>query len=153
MVAEAFIPNPNNLPEVNHKNFIRDDNRVENLEWSTHEDNVQYSSCTGVYSHYGENNPNYGKHTLSDKYKNNPELAKEKQSRPGTQNGRAKSIKIVDSKTGDEFSFGYIREAAKYLIDSGFTRASKIDSVLNTLSKCAKNHTKYKNRFYVEFID
>lgn len=153
MVAEAFIPNPENLPEVNHKNFIRDDNRVENLEWSTHEDNVQYSSCTGVYSHYGESNPNYGKHTLSDKYKNNPELAKEIQSRPGAQNGRARKIRLFDIVEDKEIVFDYIKAAAEYLIQNGFTKAKNVDSLLSRLSTCAKKHTKYKRRFCVEFID
>lgn len=46
LVAEAFIPNPNNLPEVNHINKDRQDNRVENLEWSDRIDNVYDSYST-----------------------------------------------------------------------------------------------------------
>lgn len=41
LVAIAFIDNPNGLPEVNHINHQRDDNRVDNLEWVSHDENMK----------------------------------------------------------------------------------------------------------------
>lgn len=56
LVADAFLPNPNDFPQINHKNEDKSDNRVENLEW-----------CTEKY------NSNYG--TRMDRIrKNNPKL-------------------------------------------------------------------------------
>lgn len=40
LVALAFIPNPDNKPEVDHINTVRDDNRVENLQWVTTKENL-----------------------------------------------------------------------------------------------------------------
>ena len=156
MVAEAFIPNPDNLPEVNHKDNNRMNNCVDNLEWCTHAYNVQYAIDSGNHVSTtditGSNNPNYGNHTLREKYQSNPELAKENQSRPGSQNGRARKIKLCDTIENIEKEFGYMRAAASYLIISGFTNANTVDSVMNRLSICAKSGKKYKNRFYVEFV-
>ena len=48
LVALTFIDNPEHKPEVNHINHIRDDNRMENLEWVTHGEN----NTVGRKQHY-----------------------------------------------------------------------------------------------------
>jgi hypothetical protein len=59
LIALHYIENPDNLPEVDHINQERDDNRIENLRWATHSQNQRNckirkdnkSGFTGIYKH------------------------------------------------------------------------------------------------------
>lgn len=59
LVAEAFIPNPDCLPQVNHKDENKLNNEVSNLEWCTQDYNAKYSASLhpGRYSKIMTNNP------------------------------------------------------------------------------------------------
>jgi hypothetical protein len=63
LVAIHFIENPDNLPEVNHKDSIKLNNQQDNLEWCTHKQNIQHSYAEGkrpANHRTGKDNPNYG---------------------------------------------------------------------------------------------
>lgn len=54
LVASAFIPNPSNRPHINHKNGIKSDNSLDNMEWATAAENIKHACQTGL------NPPNSG---------------------------------------------------------------------------------------------
>lgn len=57
LVAEAFIPNPLKLPQVNHIDGDKSNNAVSNLEWCTGLDNMRHSIVTGLRNLNGDKNP------------------------------------------------------------------------------------------------
>lgn len=50
IVAEHYIPNPKNKPEVNHKDCNRLNNNANNLEWCTHKENIDHAVANGKYN-------------------------------------------------------------------------------------------------------
>jgi hypothetical protein len=61
LVAQAFIPNPLNKPQVNHKDKNKQNNHVDNLEWATNQENVRHSIAMmngrGTIFEIGNNKP------------------------------------------------------------------------------------------------
>lgn len=85
LVAETFIPNPNDYPQVNHINGIKNDNRVENLEWCNNSMNQLHAYKIGLNVH-------------------SPKSGKPK-----------RAIKLIDKKTREELSFESIAQAVSFL--------------------------------------
>lgn len=108
LVAEAFIPNPQSLYTVNHKNEIKTDNRVENLEWLSLIDNLRYGSHDKNMARTQTNRADISKPVLQ-------------YSREGVFIAEYPSTKEVYRQTGYNFSYisnccnGKIKSAYGYL--------------------------------------
>lgn len=147
LVAMAFIPNPDNLPEVNHKDYDRANPDVENLEWISRLDNVRYSKCN-MPDYHGEKNPNFGNHKLSEIYSKNKEYAKEKQGRPGAQNGRCVPVSLFyDGEFVREFECAKL--CFQYLIDEGVSNTNNPESIRAQFKKLMKLNKLYKKHWMI----
>jgi len=56
LVAVAFVPNPENKPEVNHIDGNTKNNNINNLEWVTHSENMKHALKIGLVNNSGERN-------------------------------------------------------------------------------------------------
>jgi len=86
LVAAAFIINSENKPNINHKNGVRNDNRVENLEWCTQKENIKHAWDTGL-----------------------------SKSKKGAYHQSSKAIMVIDKLKNSVISFGSLKLGAKYL--------------------------------------
>lgn len=73
LVAQAFIPNPDNKPEVNHKDRNARNNELSNLEWSTKQENIDHALDNGWNPHLsrlGKKNSEYHNKRISETHRN-----------------------------------------------------------------------------------
>ena len=105
LVAEAFIPNPENKPYVNHKDGVRYHNNVDNLEWVTPSENTQHAVNAGLIG--------YQKRRPVRQYNLNGELlmifesAAEASRQTGAQQGKITDCCKGNRKTAGEYQWRY----------------------------------------------
>lgn len=150
LVAENFIPNPNNLPQVNHIDGNKNNNFYKNLEWCSQEYNIRHAFKTGLIVFSEERKKKMSEIMKNGKAKNirkfrrvwNPLKKETKKKISNSQKGilNHNSKKTLCIETGEVF--GCSREAAeKYNV----TKQSILQAIRNG-TKCCGFHWINKNK-------
>mgnify|MGYP002679946246 CR=1 FL=1 len=151
LVAMAFIPNPNNLPIINHKDEDSSNNNVNNLEWCTQEYNLNYGTRNerASKSKKGKHRSEETKKKISEssKGKTFSEETKKKireTRKKGKDNPNAKSILMYDKEGNFIRRFECARDTNEY-----FGKKSAYENV----SACLTGRTKTAYGYVFKYAD
>ena len=108
LVAQAFIPNPDNLPQVNHKDEDKSNNRLDNLEWCSAEYNVNYGSRTKRMAESKTNYPKFSKQVLCVETGVIYPSTKQVERELGFANSNISAVCLGKQKTCGRFHWRYI---------------------------------------------
>ena len=117
LVAEAFIPNPDNLPIINHKDENKLNNNVDNLEWCDFSYNVRYNGASKRAGDkkrgrkWTEEHKGKISEGVKDYYTTHESVLKGKPVK------RRKPVILTDIRTGEESYFDYVIAAGEFVGD------------------------------------
>ncbi len=117
LIAQAFIPNPENKREVNHKNGIKTDNGIENLEWVTSSENQKHafkiglqkpnSTCKGKFGKLHPNSKQVNQLTLNGEFIKQWDSLSDVQRALGYRNGHISMCACGKCKTAYGYRWQY----------------------------------------------